>query len=140
MRSIKCAGGLTRGRGFGENVRNLWTMSVGFTATVHESMIQLSGIHSSASDQNIEMGKNRRSKDGEDCQKFFEWIEVRNPFNMVDDNLPSLSTGCVSIKGKDKVNCDDAENIGEKIQSQLDDIVFTDAKILKKDLLVPLDQ
>ncbi|XP_066924439.1 uncharacterized protein [Clytia hemisphaerica] len=114
-------------------------MSVGFTAAVHESMVQLSGIQTVASDQNIEMGKNRRSKDSEDCQKFFEWIEVRNPFNMVDDNLHSLSTGCISIKGKEKVNCDDAENVGKKIQSQLDDVVFTEAKFLKKDLLVPLD-
>ena len=35
MRSIKCSGGLTRGCGFGEIVRNLWTTNVGFSATVH---------------------------------------------------------------------------------------------------------
>ena len=139
MRSIKCTGGLTRGRGFGENVRNLWTMSIGFSATVHESMTKLSGVYTGSSDQNIDMGMNRRGKDSDDCQKFFDWIEVRNPFNMIDDNLHSLSTGVVSVKGKDKVNCDDAENIGAIIQKKLDDTTFTEAKIKKKDLLVPLD-
>ncbi|XP_066911989.1 uncharacterized protein [Clytia hemisphaerica] len=139
MRSLKCAGGLTRGRGFGENARNLWTMSVGFTATVHESMIQLSGVQGGPSDQNVEMGKNRRIKDTEDCQKFFDWIEVRNSFNTVDNNLHSLSTGCISVIGKDKVNCDDAESVGAKIQGQLNDVIFTEAKILKKYLIVSLE-
>ena len=139
MRSIKCAGGLTRGRGFGENVRNLWTMSVGFSATVHESMVKLSGVHTGSSNQNIDMGINRRNKDNDDCQKFFEWIEVRNPFNMVDNNLHSLSTGCVSIKGNDRVNCDDAECIGASVQKKLDDTLFTEAKIKKKDLIISLD-
>ena len=98
MRSIKCAGGLTRGRGFRENVRNLWTMSIGFSASVHESMTKLSGVHMGSSDQNIDMGMNRRGKDTDDCEKFFDWIEIRNPFNMTDDNLHSLSTGVVSVR------------------------------------------
>ena len=74
MRSIKCAGGLTRGRGFGENVRNLWTMSIGFNATVHKSMVELSGFYTGSSDQNIDMGINRKNEDNDECQKFFEWI------------------------------------------------------------------
>ena len=58
MRSIKCTGGLTRGQGFGENVRNLWTMSIGFSAAVHESMTKLSGVYTGSSDPNIDMGMN----------------------------------------------------------------------------------
>jgi len=57
---------------------------------------------------------------------------------MIDDNLHSLSTGVVSVKSKDKVNCDDAENIGSVIQKKLNGVTFTEAKIKKKDLLVPL--
>ena len=60
MRSIKCTGGLKRARGFGENVRNLWTMSIGFSATVHEPKTKLSGVYTGSSDQNIDMGMNRR--------------------------------------------------------------------------------
>ena len=82
---------------------------------------------------------NRRNKDQDDCQKFYEWIEVRNPFNMVDNNLHSLSTGCISVKGKDRVNGEEAESIGESIQKKLDGTLFTEGKILKKDLIVNLE-
>ena len=44
MRSLKCTGGLTRGRGFEENVRNLWVMSISYNTVIHESMIKLSGV------------------------------------------------------------------------------------------------
>ena len=38
---------------------------------------------------------------------------------MVDKNLHSLSTGCVSIKDNDRVNCDDAECIGASISKEV---------------------
>ena len=44
MRSMKCTGGLTRGRVFEENVRNLWVMTIGHSAAFHESMIKLLGV------------------------------------------------------------------------------------------------
>ena len=103
-------------------------MSVGLSATVHESMVQLSGVKVGSADQNIDMGMNHRNKDQDDCQKFYEWIEVRNPFNMVDNNLHSLSTGCISVKGKDRVNCEEAESIGESIQKKLDGTLFTEGE------------
>ena len=55
MRSIKFTGGLTRGRGFEENVRNLWVMIISYSAAVHESMIKLSGVSIGSRDQNIDM-------------------------------------------------------------------------------------
>jgi hypothetical protein len=54
-------------------------MNIGFSATVHESMTKLSGVYTGSSDQNIDMGMNRRGTDSDDCDKFFDWIEVRNP-------------------------------------------------------------
>ena len=56
MRSLKSTGGLTRGRGFEDNVRHLWVKSVTYTATVHESMISLSSVNMGSSDQNKTMG------------------------------------------------------------------------------------
>ena len=38
MRSLKSRGGLTRGRGFTDSVRNVWVLSANYTAAVHESM------------------------------------------------------------------------------------------------------
>ena len=44
MRSIKYTSGLTKGRGFEENVTNLWVINTSCSAAVHESMIKCSGV------------------------------------------------------------------------------------------------
>ena len=139
MRSIKCAGGLTRGRGFGENVRNLWVMSISHSAAVHESMTKLSGVSTGSRDQNIDMGTTRRKRNNNDCQKFYNWFEIRNPFSMKDGNLYSLSTDIVSVHGKEKVNCEEAEEIGARVQESLNDLKFSETKIKRKDRFVALD-
>ena len=138
MRSIKCTGGLTRGRGFGENVRNLWVMSINHSAAVHEAMIKLSDVNVGSRDQNIDMGTKRRECNYTDCQKFYDWFTTRNPFNMKDGNLCSLSSGVVSVKGNDNVNCDEAEIIGARIQDSLDNLKFSEAKFKRKDQFVSL--
>ena len=51
MCSLKSSGGLTRGRGFEDNVRHLRVKSISYTVAVHESMISLSGVNTSSSDQ-----------------------------------------------------------------------------------------
>jgi hypothetical protein len=139
MRSLKSRGGLTRGRGFEENVRHLWVSSINYTAAVHEAMTSLSGVKVGTSEQHLEMGFNRRLSDFEDSRKFFEWFETRNPFTYEDTNLHSLSTGVVSVIGKDMVNCENAEAIGQSIQQSLDNVNFTDAKIRRKDQLRSLE-
>ncbi|KAG1681897.1 Neuroendocrine convertase 1 [Nymphon striatum] len=119
MRSIKSSGGLTRGRGFEENVRHLWVSSISYTAAVHEAMSSLSGVKASSSEQHAEMEFKRRSRDYTD--------------------LHSLSTGSVSVCGTDNVNCENAESIGECIQKSIDEVNFTEAKIKKKDQLCNLN-
>ena len=57
---------------------------------------------------------------------------TRNPFNIHDEDLPSLSNGFVAVHGKDAVNCDEAEIKGSKIKKTLDKVNFTDAHIKKK--------
>ena len=57
---------------------------------------------------------------------------------MKDGKLYSLSKGLVSVYGKDPVNCDQAEIIGARVQESFDDLKFTEIKIKKKDLFVPL--
>ena len=71
MRSLKSSGGLTRGRGFEDNVRHLWVKSISYTAAVHESMIRLSGVNTGSSDQNKEMGFARQICDFDDCNKLY---------------------------------------------------------------------
>ena len=43
MRSIKSSGGLTRGRGFDEGVRQLWALSSSSSAHVHSALMELIG-------------------------------------------------------------------------------------------------
>eukprot|EP00111_Clytia_hemisphaerica_P004289 TCONS_00012238-protein len=65
--------------------------------------------------------------------KFFCWVEKRNPFIFKDQHLHSLSSGVVSMKNKDNVNCEEAEKVGKKFQETIDEKAFTDAKLKRKD-------
>ncbi|KAG1665078.1 hypothetical protein GQR58_019552 [Nymphon striatum] len=102
-------------------------------------MSSLSGVKASSSEQHAEMEFKRRSRDYQDCEKFFSWFESRNPFHFEDADLHSLSTGSVSVCGTDNVNCENAESIGECIQKSIDEVNFTEAKIKKKDQLCNLN-
>ena len=66
MCSLKSKGGLTRGRGFTENVRNLWVWSISHSAAVHEAMTSLSGIKMTSSEQHVEMTTKRMLIDTND--------------------------------------------------------------------------
>ena len=57
---------------------------------------------------------------------------------MKDGKLYSLSKGLVSVYGKDPVNCDQAEIIGAWVQKSFNDSKFTEIKIKKNDVFVPL--
>ena len=57
---------------------------------------------------------------------------------MKDGKLYSLSKGLVSVYGKDPVNCDQAEIIGAWVQESFNDSKFTEIKIKKNDVFVPL--
>jgi len=138
MRSLKCKGGLTHGRGFTEHTRNLWVSSINHSASVHEAMSSLSNVKVTSSDQHIERSSKRMLIDTNDLMTFYRWLEARNPFNMKDEHLYSLSSGLVSIKSEDSVNAEEAEKIGLSIQESLDSISFTEAKIKKNSQLKPL--
>ena len=58
---------------------------------------------------------------------------------MDTNDLHSLLTGVVSVKGIDNVNCEDAEAIGARIHKMLDNVNLAEAKIKKKDQLSSLD-
>ena len=91
-------------------------------------MTKLSGVNVGSSDQNIEIGVKRLERDYEHWKMFYGWFEVRNPFNMEDGNLHSLLSGVVFVHGKDTVNCDEAESIGDRIHKSLNDVNFTEVK------------
>ena len=69
MRSLKSRGGLTRGRGFTESVRNLWVLTVHRCAEVHGAMSTLTRLTLGSSEQHIELSAARKSRDFSDLTK-----------------------------------------------------------------------
>ena len=78
------------------------------------------------------MGMKRRNCDWDHFQQFFNWFEIRNPFNMKNGNLYSLLTGVGSVHGDDSVNFVQVEIIGARVQQSFDDSKFTEIKMRKK--------
>ena len=137
MRSIKTRGGLTRGRGMNEDVRHLWVLSLSDSAIIHQAMTDVFGLTVKSSEQHVEMGMTRCSRDYADCKVFLEWLKKRNPFSYEDQHLHSLSLGLVS-DGQDGINCDRAEEIGQMIQEKMDNTPILECKIKRKDQIQPI--
>ena len=116
MRSIKLRGGLTGGRGMTESVCHVWVLRLCHVAMVHDAMLQLTGAAAKSSEQHEEIGKSRTKQDYQDCLKFLNWLTIRHPFLIPDNNLHSLSRGMVSIQEKDDVNCEGPKILGKKFK------------------------
>ena len=74
-------------------------------ASIHQVMTEVSGLTVRSSEQHVEIGMARRSKDNSDCQKLLELVRKRNPFLCDDEDLYSLSLGLV-YDVNDGVNCE----------------------------------
>ena len=83
-------------------------------------MAQLSGITHKSSQQHIELGSTLWSQDYKNYEKFLIWSQQTNPFSFEDEHLHFLSSGLVSKVSNDQVNCKEAEELGLKINKQLD--------------------
>ena len=118
MRSIKNRGGLTRGRGVTESVRLQWICSMHKCAGIHDAMTTATKLKHRTSEQHIELGASRSKRDYGDLRKIQNWFNVFEPFNQNQPKLCSLSSG----SSDDDVNCDQTEQIGAKIHSQLDNV------------------
>ena len=132
MRSVKSRGGLTRGRGMNESVRHMWGLTLIYSASMHDAMINLTGIFTKSSEQHIDLRPSRRKQDKEQGLKFTAWLQERNPFGFEDENLHSLSTEIISMARKDSVNCEDAEELGLKIKKELDNVSLSATTITRK--------
>ena len=132
MRSVKSRGGLTRGRGMNESVRHVWGLTLIYSASMHDAMINLTGIFTKSSEQHRDLRPSRRKQDKEQGLKFTAWLQERNPFGFEDENLHSLSTEIISMARKDSVNCEDAEELGLKIKKELDNVSLSATTITRK--------
>ena len=138
MRTAKSRGGLTRGRGMTEPVRLFWVLLGHKCAEVHEAMTEPSGSKYTTSEQHVELGTSRKSRDFIDLVKIIQWLLTFNPFVLTNSNLRSLQSGLSSSKEKDGVNCEDAETIGANIQTKLDNKAFNDIYFKKSNCVLLL--
>ena len=95
-------------------------------------MSKLTDHQSQSSEQHVETGTSRMERDSDDQRKVLTWFEEHPPFSSNVDYLVSISNGLTANK-ESKVNCDEVEEIGTRIQETLDDTNYTEAKIKRND-------
>ena len=95
-----------------ETVRHMWVLTLNYSASMHDAMVNLTGIVTKSSEQHTNLRASRRKQVKEHGLKFTACLQERNPFGFEDENGHSLSTGIISMTSKDSVNCEDAEELG----------------------------
>ena len=65
-------------------------------------------------------------KDFEDFTKVLTWFQDTVSFDHKKEDLVSYSSGLISSKGRDEVNAETADTVGESIQTILDGLSFVD--------------
>ena len=117
-RSLKNCGGLSRGRGVNENARTIWIHSMHRLAGVHGAMSALTGQIHQTSDQHVEEREARIERDQRDKTTLQNWLEDHSPYTGTKE-LVSIANG-MTASIESVINCDNAEDIGAKIQQSLD--------------------
>ena len=131
MRELKSRGGLTHGRGLTESVRLTWVETMPICAAIHTAMKGFTDSqHSASDDEHDELGRFRVARDCMDLKKIVEWFTVNNPFKASDGRLRSLSTG-IACNNTDLIDCDTAEEVGDKILKAMDDKFYPDCRVKK---------
>ena len=115
----------------------MWVLTLNYSPSMHDAMTNLTGIVTKSSDQHTDLRASRRKQDKVHGLKFTAWLQERNHFGFEDENFHSLSTRIISMTSKDSVNCEDAEELGLKIQKELD-VSLGAATIKRKNQIKPL--
>ena len=101
-----------------EPVRNLWVTTLHRCEEVEQAMRTVTATHRHTSEQHVELGASRCNRDNSDLLKISEWFDQFDPFDTTDNRLRSLSSG-FAAKDEDRINCDDMELVGERIEETL---------------------
>ena len=80
----------------------------------------------------MELSTSRRTRYNNDIGKLLTWFNTNDPFDTNLSTLRSLSTG-LTASSNDKIDCDDVENVGLRIQAKLDGVCFEGATIKRTD-------
>ena len=117
MRSLKTGGGLTRGRGFKEQQRLIWLLSMPACTETNHIMQELTGVQFNSGQQNKDMSKARQTRDMKDTVTILMALATHNPFSLdTDSNLINIMNG---VNADSNDNADTAKIVGEKILSSM---------------------
>ena len=104
-------------------------------STVYDVMSKITDSNHKTSEQHIELGTPRVSRDNIDLNKDIFWLKNCNPFSPVDPNLRYLHTGMSSLNGHDIINYNNAEDIGRRIHEQIDEKNFNEVSFKRSDCI-----
>ena len=110
-----------------ENARTIWIHSMHRLAGVHGAMSALTGQIHQTSDQHVEEREARTEQDQRDKTTLQNWFEDHSPFTDTKE-LVSIANG-ITASIESSINCDNAEEIGVKIQQSLDNVNYQMSKI-----------
>ena len=111
MRYLKSTGGLTRGSGMTEDMRNIWTLSAPVTSEYNIAMQDFTNLTYTTSPQHKDSTEARIKRDASDLEKIRIKLAAYSPFTS-DPTLRNIANGIVA--GPD-VNVHDFESVGNKI-------------------------
>ena len=137
MRSVKSAGGLTRGRGMEESQRTQWLLSMPACAKMNDAMHELTGLNGAvtSSAQHYETTAKRQAKDNEDMKSILEFRLKHNPFEH-SEQLRNISNG---VTADARVNVDNAEAVGINIINSMKTEKVKDYRFVKASQVVTFD-
>ena len=125
MRAIKSRGGLTRGRGMEETVRETWLNTLTTCSSIRSALSNVTKAERST-EEHVEVGLSRMRRDFADFFKIKHYLQLYSPFRFLhNSSLIHLSSGVVA-HAEDMVDCERAEEIGIGIQKKWDDCCYGD--------------
>lgn len=135
MRSMKSAGGLTRGQGITDSVLTKWILAMPILLDIKDKIEEFCHIAFVTSEQTLYDARLWRiSRDNRDVEKFMGWFSHHPPFPVVND-IMLISTG---VKGDVKIDCHNAYEIGMSLMTQIVGNNFSQIKFQRKKRVVPL--
>ena len=134
MKSMKCCGGLTHGRGITDSVLSRWILGMVHLLDICEQVDKNTDITSATTKQHVDLRPTRTTRDNQDIEKLTLWLTAHPPFTE-RDVIMSIST---AIVGHEDVNCHLAREVGITGIRKIVGENFKGVKLLRKNVVVTL--
>lgn len=134
MRSVKSTGGLTRGSGMTEEMRDTWVLAAPALSEYNMAMQDFTGQTYATSEQHRESTDARKVRDSNDLEKIDTKVKQCQPFSN-HNSLMNIVNGLVAAEN---VNVDLYREIGDKIVGNMIGKSVFDHKFKRKDKAITL--